>query len=63
MVAACYNELSCKEIAGKIADVPWGLKGFLVLNLCIALCTASWIQVRESVSDSQVAGTRLFFNK
>jgi hypothetical protein len=32
-----------QEVAGKIAEVPWATKGFLILNLCIALTTVPWI--------------------
>ena len=37
-IPGCYL---AKELAGKLATVPWALKGFVILNLCVALCTAS----------------------
>ena len=33
---------STKDIAGKHALVPWSLRGFCLLNLCVALNTVPW---------------------
>ena len=39
MFPSCSLLPRSQEVAGKLASVSWSCQGFLILNLCIALCT------------------------
>ena len=68
LVPKCSNYLGkvseallvAQEVAGKIAEVPWASKGFLLLNLCIALTTAPWFLKGDDIKGFQICSW--FFN-